>query len=69
MPDNKNKLKLELKLLLADLMSSCFIWVSPELLTQVRNAGEGSKVPGSGFWVKMELTTVGSKGAANIGGQ
>lgn len=51
MPDNKDLLKLELRLLLADIRSSHFTWVSPVLLTQVRNPGEGSEVLVSGFWV------------------
>lgn len=51
MPDNIDEFKLGFRLLLTDIRSSCFIWVSPVIPDPAQNSAEGSGVLTSGFWV------------------
>lgn len=51
MPDNIDEFKMGFRLLLTDIRTPCFIWVSPVIPDPAQNSAEGSGVLTSGFWV------------------
>lgn len=50
-PHNIDELKLGFRLLLTDIRTSCFIWVSPAISDPAQISAEGPGVLVSGFWV------------------